>query len=350
MKDKCGVCHGASQSPLFAVGEASAAYQTISEAKMIDYSNAENSRFIEKLKTNHNCGGAEECSAFSNTLLNAFKKMIELKNVVKQEIKNASPEVKLSSAELKIHDVAPKSYQVFEAEKFADDSFDSGKADSDTIFVKSKVGAMGAISAYADLDGFNSFYLWVRYRLTGTADISVKINNVDMDPFGDKLVPTAGNWIWKAYNTADNLIDLGGVTSLIFSPSAPDIEIDKFVIVPFEVNFPKLTRKVIAVDLKDLLGVDAKMYLVAESDDEKGYYRVGQPVIETDVPVKIQKMKIYFNGEVKSNETTFDLINKVATPGRTILSQGMQAIPFPESGKKDSDTITLSFEEISLVE
>ena len=59
----------------------------------------------------------------------------------------------------------------------------------------------------------------------------------------------------------------------------------------------------------------------------------------------LKKIRIFFNGENKTNESTFDTIDQAVQPGSpTVLSTAMQAIPF-EAGKDDE--IYLSFEEIS---
>ena len=54
-------CHGSSQSPLFAVESGDEAFSTVQTAGLIDYTNYKNSRFLAKIATNHNCGGADAC-------------------------------------------------------------------------------------------------------------------------------------------------------------------------------------------------------------------------------------------------------------------------------------------------
>ena len=64
---------------------------------------------------------------------------------------------------------------------------------------------------------------------------------------------------------------------------------------------PDLKKSVLSFDVSSLLGVPARVEVVAQTLDDKTEYRVGEPVLFTseDVSVAIKNMRVFFNGENK---------------------------------------------------
>jgi hypothetical protein len=343
LKKNCGMCHGASQAPQFAVDSSTEAFETINSAKLIDYANSDNSRFLEKLGTNHQCGTPEECSKLIETVKPIIASLVEAKNSSEEggapDVENATSEMSLSDAVKKSHAVPRPSYLVYEAEKYSN-------SDVDISFDASPTSVVDYITPKEAEEGEEVNPLI--HKRAATGDVGVRIDTVDQGSFGDKFENTGGEWKWSVFNTNESLIEVGGSTSIILSPSA-GIGIDKIILVPFEVEEPELTRNVLSFDLSSLVGVAASIDVVAEADD-KGNYLVGQPVISSQHKIYFKKMRVYFNGENKTNEATFDLIDKTSQPGVFVLDSSVQAIPFTDGESKSSDKIFLSFEEIRLIE
>ena len=351
MVDNCGACHGVSQSPQFAVSDANQAYETVKTAKMIDFSNFENSRFLAKIDSNHNCGTEDECSALRTKLASAFEAIVNSAGDTGASGSPQSGARKISSAVERDHPVTRNSYYVYEAEKFANtDMINATDATPTTLIEYSRAKEEGnpLLQFVVNLEGDNEYYLWVKYKSTDTTDLNVTVDLAPLGGFGDKMKNTGDAWEWVVFNNADSLLNLGGSSSVVIQPAGPNVLIDKILLIPFEVEKPNLKRKVLSFDISGFTGSPGRIDVVAE-ENEKGYYMVGQPVLYTSVPLRLKKMRIFFNGENKTNESTFDLIDIETETGMTVLETAVQAIPFSEEGKSSSDEVSISFEVIETI-
>ena len=313
--DNCGGCH-ASTSPTFGVSDAGESFETVQDAKLIDYVVAGNSRLISQMEKDHqNCGPSIECTALLEKVRPIIDKMIEAQKTSEEPSSqpdfsaNITETLKLSKAVERVHVVPPPGYVVLEAEKFANLDMKRNVESSPTSYIeyvtpKTEPEEEGEplnpkINLLDAPEVATKSYLWMLYKSDANGSFDVEING---EPFvaGDPaaVLPfnydVSGDWKWSLYNSNESLINLDVATNILLTPTAQTpVMIDKFILLPYELpegETPKLTRKLLTFDLSKLTGVPAILDIVAE-DDGKGYYQVGQPVVTTSVELYLKKDK-----------------------------------------------------------
>ena len=99
--ENCSDCHGNATSPLFAIDEKSEAFRNLLDAKKIDFTEAESSRVLQRLKEKHNCGGEESCNKLHENLLPHIEKIAELLFVEEEVTSYTSKARKISELNMK---------------------------------------------------------------------------------------------------------------------------------------------------------------------------------------------------------------------------------------------------------
>lgn len=378
--EHCGQCHGAAQSPKFAVAASEAAFAVINDAQLVNPSAVPGSRLVARLgQFSHNCWS--DCAADAKTMEDAIRAWIA---------KRGAADATASGALLKLGSVTIASAKDFTLKGGVGGDWVMAaalpKALGERLHVKedltsSQHAVLGRIDQidqanpqqggayyFFDIPATAAAYqIWFRAKNTGDGQrVSFEINGQDRGDAAPYRQPEQDGinqkYVWipgfvaqvagKTTPTSAELKPMAGLNALMLTVPDTEADIDMIALTTnatfnqsVVVNAGRRTGW--TFDLTALLGHRAILSLqYALTPDGKAYI-FSRPTIETDEAIKIKARTLYVlvNGELNKQLSTFASTD-VTVQGSGELNHGDMLVPVVDAA---TDTIELGFEELVVV-
>lgn len=383
VREHCGACHGASQSPKFAVDDHAAAFKVITEAQLVNPPAVPASRLVTRLgQFSHNCWS--ECAADAKTMEDAIRAylaqgggsgrgdpaaLIKL-GVVKA---SAAKEIELKGGYGGNWVVAAAKPKALGERLMAKEDLTASQRSvlSRIETINQQDQEQGGAYYFFDIPEAPAKYqVWFRAKNTGEGSrVLLHINGKDMGdaaPYrqqDNQAITQKYTWI-PAFvakpegknadePTSRELKRMAGLNELMLYIPDTEADVDMIALTAnptidqsLSVNTGKVNG--FSFDLTGLLGKKATLTLqYAETLDGKAYV-FSRPSIEVDDPalkVKVKTMYVILNGDLNKQLSTFASVDTTLTgPGE--LNHGDLIVPVVD---KATDTIELAFGELVVV-
>jgi hypothetical protein len=379
----CGACHGASQSPKFAVADAAASYKVVMDSQLVSLSAVPASRLVARLgQFSHNCwsecaadaksmedairawlakGGADGGAAGANLIklgavgVESAMKEFTLRGgingnwVVAAALPKAlgdrlAPKADLTSSQhtvlSRIDNIDQQDPQQGGAYYFFDIPTTPAKyqvwfrarnnGDGQRVFFHINGRDRGAAAPYRQIEqqAIQNKYVWI------PGFVETPEGKTAPEPVSQELKPMTGlNQLMLYVPDTEADVDMIALTS--------NASFDQSV----AVNAGR--RNGFTFDLTAILGHKAILSLTYSQTTDGKAYIFSRPTIETDEPIKIKAKTMYIlvNGELNKQLSTFASTD-VTLDGSGELNHGDMLVPVENAS---TDTIEVGFEELVVV-
>lgn len=365
---RCVGCHGASQSPLHAVADTTAAHNAVIDNYKIDFTNIPNSRMVLKLKNDkHNCWS--DCSANAaemQTAISAWKAKID---------------AKAPAATEKTDEVAGKT--TAQTDTVANILSPQNLIDQGTLTLMAESGSLRTPMVKGTDNGIT--YIWApegngTKTLTsadaGLAYVNFKLTQSDFykvwmlvnapDAASDSAwLKVAGGdtkewhikltkgFEWREVTTGTQFLDTpfyiaGGINFGVEIRQRDDgLKISKVTITndqTFNPNDTKTLKSTISMPLSAMSGVADSFFDIDIEEYDMYSYKLTNPRIRSSKDIFVKNLKVLVNGSFNPQHATYTIVNKKVSMADPTLS-AYSMILLKDKGM-DTDRLSFTFEHI----
>ena len=366
---RCIGCHGATQSPLHAVADVTAAHNAVTDNFKIDFTNIPNSRMVLKLRNDrHNCWS--DCSSNASEMqaaITAWKAQIDARAPASTD---------------KVDEVAGKTTS--QTDTVANILSPQNLIDQGTLTLMAESGSLRAPMVKATENG--TTYIWspegngtktltsadaglafVNFKLTqsdfykvwmlvnapdaASDSVWVKVAGGDMKEWHIRTL-TRG-FEWREVTTGTGFLDTpfyitGGVNFGVEIRQRDDgLKISKVTITNDQTFNPvdaKPLKSTITMPLATMSGAANSFFDIDIEEYDMYSYKLTNPRVRTTTDLFVKNLKVLVNGSFNPQHATYTIVNKKVSAADPSLS-AYSMILLKDKGM-DTDRLSFSFEHI----